>query len=432
MDEHLSQRELRRKRRKKNQMLANITLVLLVLAIGGAVFLGGKAIGKVFADSKSPKEEIVVDLIPTKAPTPEPTIAPIEEPDLLGELADGIISNMTIEEKVAGLFIITPEALTGYNQVVKAGPSTKEALEKYPVGGLIYFSKNLQDEAQIKEMLSNTISYSKFIPFLAVDEEGGNVSRVANTKNMDVPIYEDMNVFASKAAPEDAYGMGMDIGTYLSDLGFNLDFAPVADVVEGEDSPLFKRSFGSDPATVSAFSSAVVRGLQDTKISACMKHFPGLGSLTEDTHNVLPVINQTAEELNNKEFIPFAAGITAGVDFIMVGHVALPEIVGDNTPASLSKMVLTDLLRKQLGFKGVVITDSLQMVSITKDYSSAEAAVAAIEAGADMLLMPKNFEEAYHGILEAVQNGTITEARLDESLHRIFVTKYKYTELANK
>lgn len=427
-----NQREVRRKRRKRNQAIVYLVTIFLLIAIAAGGFLGVRFI-LAYVESSSAAEEIIeteeeqeeIVVAPTAEPTPEPIVV-----DPLDELVDEIISNMTLEEKTAQLFMITPEALTGYGTVVRAGDSTKEALAEYPVGGLIYFAKNLQDEEQVSEMLANTVQYSKYVPFIAVDEEGGTVSRVANS-DLEATTYEALDVLGETMSEAEAISMGTTIGGYLSEYGFNVNLAPVADVLLNENSPMKERIFSTDPIVVASLSTGVVNGLQSQKISACMKHFPGLGGVEEDSHEILPTTNRTLEEMKDAEFLPFIAGIDAGVDMIMVGHIAAPSITETMIPASLSKVMVTDILREELGFDGIIITDSLEMNAITNDYTSAEASIEAILAGVDMLLMPEDFEEAYQAILDAVETGVIAEERIDESVHRILYAKYKYTELVN-
>ena len=204
-----------------------------------------------------------------------------------------------------------------------------------------------------------------------------------------------------------------------------MDFAPVADVVSAENAVIGNRSFGSDPNVVGTMVAAEVQGLQESGVSACLKHFPGIGDTTTDTHDEKAVSEKTLEDMQQTDLPAFQSGIDAGADFVMVSHMSLPNVVGDDTPCSLSGAVISDLLRNQLGYNGIVITDALDMSAITDSYSSAEAAVKAIEAGADMLLMPENFEEAYQGVLDAVQKGTISEDRINESLKRIYRVKYR-------
>ena len=434
MSNEIDAREERRKKRKKTQIITYMVTILFLLSLTIGIIFGVKVMLKKINLSKAQTEanKLAEQLKeePVIVPTIEPEEELIEEPDVLGELTDSIIMNMTLEEKVASLFIVTPEALTGYNQVLKAGNSTKEALEQYSVGGIVYFSKNIQTEEQVKEMLANTIQYSKYVPFIAIDEEGGAVSRVANS-SLTTEKYENMDILGKTMTSEEAVSMGQTIGAYLSAYGFNMNFAPVADILINPNSPMENRIFSSDKTIVADLSSSVVKGMQEQKISACMKHFPGLGSVEEDSHNMLPSTARTLEEMRQEEFLPFIAGIEIGVDMIMVGHLSTPEITSSTVPASMSKMMITEILREELKFEGIIITDSMQMVAITKEYTSAQAAVGAIEAGADMVLMPKDFKEAYQGVLDAIAAGILTEERINESLHRIFCVKYKYTQLAN-
>ncbi len=272
-------------------------------------------------------------------------------------------------------------------------------------------------------MLANTVLFSKYPLFLAVDEEGGKVSRVADS-GIEVEKVGTMAEIGATGDPQNAYHAGTTIGAYLKRLGFNLDFAPVADVLtNGDNQTIGDRAFGTDGAVVAQMASSFVTGLEEGGVSSCLKHFPGLGDTTEDTHDGMVVTERTKEEFQAVEFPVFQAGIDAGADFVMVSHVSVPGLTGDNTPASLSPAVI-GILRNDLGFDGIIITDALNMTAITDYYTADEAAVKAIQSGADMLLMPESFETAYNGLLQAVENGTISEERINESLRRIYRVKY--------
>ncbi len=429
-DDEEERRAYRRRRRIRNQIISY--LVIFFVAVGIAV--GAVAVGRSVASSVSRKrqeaelekeleeaakeeeaeEEIVID-------TPE-SVEEEKEEDILGDTAKKFYSEMPIEDKVAGLFMVTPESVTGVTVATQAGEGTQKALEQYAVGGLIYFGQNIKDKEQITEMLSSTAAKSNYPIFLGVDEEGGDVSRVANS-GIDVTEVGDMAAIGAGGDASAAFNAGETIGSYLKEIGFNVDFAPVADVTpEGVESALGNRSFGSDPQAVGEMVSNAVNGLEGTGVSACLKHFPGLGSTTDDTHKGRVEIDKTMEELRAVDFVPFSAGIEAGADFVMVSHATAPAI-DEELPSSLSKKVITDTLRGELGFEGVVITDALDMSAITEYYTPEEAAVMAIEAGADILLMPQDFEAAYNAVLAAVQDGTISEERIDESLDRIYRVK---------
>lgn len=311
--------------------------------------------------------------------------------------------------------------------VTQAGDATKAALEQYPVGGIIYFSQNIENEEQITTMTSNSQSYSKIPLFIGVDEEGGSlVARIANNPNFQVPTFPDMKEIGASGDPYKAYEVGSSIGSYLKEYGFNMDFAPDADVLTNpENTAIGSRSFGSDPQLVSQMVAEEVKGLEEQNVTAVLKHFPGHGSTAEDSHNGAAVVNRSLEELRIAEFLPFEAGIQAGADVVMVGHLQVPQIIPDDTPASLSSVMITDILRNELGFDGLVITDSLSMGAVTEYYTPAEAAVMCIQAGADMLLIPEDFHQAYQGVLDAVNNQTLSEERINESLTRILRVKYK-------
>ncbi|MCM1252949.1 MAG: glycoside hydrolase family 3 protein [Clostridium sp.] len=420
----------RHKRRIRNQIISYTVVGLIIIALAAGGIIAGGRIASAAKEKKQAAEMEAAHL--ENAAEAEPQNMIVEAPpeievatmdEQLNELVNNYIETMPLEDKVAGLFIITPEALTGVGTVTQAGDATQEALNKYAVGGLIYFSQNIIDKEQLTEMLSSTPPKSKYPMFLAVDEEGGEVSRVANS-DIEVIKVDNMADIGENGDASAAYETGITIGSYLSELGFNLNFAPVADVVTEEGSGVLgKRSFGADAGVCAEMVANVVDGMQGTGVSACLKHFPGIGSANEDTHDGKVELEATLDSMKNSDFLPFQAGIEAGADFVMVGHVIASSLDAELVPSSLSKAVVTDILRGELGFDGVVITDALDMGAITEDYTSEEAAVKAIEAGVDILLMPEDFEAAYNGLLAAVREGTISEDRIDESLRRIYRIK---------
>lgn len=349
----------------------------------------------------------------------EPEVDPREQ-KVLDQMA-----SMSTEEKVAQLFFLTPEELTGVEVATQAGDTTKQCLTDYPVGGIIYFGQNIQSQDQLTSMIQATQSYSKIPLFIGVDEEGGSlVARIANSGLFDVPHVDDMATIGATGDSTQAYNVGTTIGTYLSELGFNVDFAPDSDVLVNPDNTAIGiRSFGPDPNVDADMVAQVVKGLQEKGVSATLKHFPGHGATTTDSHNGAAIVDRSLADLQSTEFVPFSAGIEAGADFIMVGHLEVPQVIGDTTPASLSSMMITDILRGDLGYEQIVITDSMSMGAITDYYAPDAAALAAFQAGADMILMPSDFKTAYQGILDAVNNGTISADRLDESVKRILTVK---------
>lgn len=337
-----------------------------------------------------------------------------------------LLNEMTLEEKIGQLFFITPEKLTGIGVAIQAGDTTKQMLEQYPVGGLIYFSQNIETPDQITSMIENSQSYSRIPLFIGIDEEGGTlVARIANNPNFNVEKFPNMKEIGATGDPNQAFYVGSTIGSYLHSYGFNMDFAPDADLLTNpNNSVIGERSFGSDPTLVGTMTAQAVKGFQQENVSAVIKHFPGHGDTKEDSHTEAAIVTKTLDELRMAEFIPFQSGIEAGVDGVMVGHLQVPQVTGTDTPATLSPIIITDILRNELGFQGLVITDSLSMGAITQYYSSDEAAVLALQAGTDILLMPEDFPLAYQGVLNAVSSGTLSEERIDESVKRILTVKY--------
>lgn len=359
-----------------------------------------------------------------------PDAAELDEKVLQSKI-DKRIAEMTPEEKAAQLFIILPEALMDdVGTVTAAGKSTRSAINEIPVGGFIYMNNNLESEKQVCEMLGNVQEYSlerTGIPmFLTVDEEGGTVTRISGRGKFAVPNIGDMSEIGAQGDYEKAYGVGASMGEYLGNLGFNVDFAPDTDVLTNPDNQVVKRrSFGEDPEVVSDMAFAVRKGLEEHGVYAVYKHFPGHGMTAGDTHEGYAYSKKTLEEIETCELIPFQRGVEEKVSFIMVGHISTPEITGDNLPASMSKYMITDLLRDKMGYEGIIITDAMNMGAIVQKYSSAEAAVKSLQAGADIILMPENFKSAYKGVLKAMKDGTLSEERVDEALRRILYVKFQ-------
>lgn len=348
--------------------------------------------------------------------------------------AEDILAGMTLEEKVYQMFIITPEQLTGVKPVTVAESTTKDSLQKYPVGGLVYFSSNLVSGGQTSEMLGNSQRYALEIEglplFLCVDEEGGRIARVANNAAFGLSRTKAMGKMESV---EEAFEAGGAIGRYLSDLGFNVDFAPDADVLTNSANTVIgDRSFGDDPAKVTEYAAAYSDGLHLSGVCSTFKHFPGHGATAGDTHEGFACIDKTLEELKENELIPFAAARDEGVDLVMVSHISVPAVLGDNTPCTLSRYMVTGVLREEMGYKGLIITDAMNMGAITKAYDNDQAVVDAVSAGADLILMPVDFRSASDAVIAAARSGEIDPASIDESVKRIIVKKLCLMEEMNE
>lgn len=334
----------------------------------------------------------------------------------------------TLERKVAQLFFVTPDQLSEVEGTNIVGDKTKEEYAQCPVGGIIFMEENLQSQEQVQQMTQAYQELSEEITgvpmFIGTDEEGGKVARIANSGIMDVPIFPPMYEIGQTGNCENAYTAGKEIGEYLKTLGLTVDFAPVADIWNGdEQQSIGERSFGSDAELTSEMVASAIRGFHDSGIKTTVKHFPGHGDTAEDSHNGLAYDYHTKEDMKNSEWKPFVAGIDEDTEFVMAGHICCPKITGDEIPASLSHVMLTEILREELGYEGLIITDAMNMKAVTEYAPAGEAAVLAMEAGADMILMPDNLKEAYQAVLQAVRDGRISEERIEESLHRIVKEK---------
>lgn len=423
-------REARRKRRVRNQILAYTTVVIFILALAVGIVFGVQYLTQAGIENEQQKQEQIDQMlgeeesleVPETEPESSEEIVELTPEQKLDEIVNAGIEVMPLEDKVAGLFIVTPESITGVNTAVKAGEGTKQALTKYSVGGIVYSTKNIQSEAQIKEMIETTKLYANYPLFIAVEDEGGKISPLEEkglVAKQDGAAAIGEGEDAAKAAEA-----GKAIGSYLAEYGFNLDLAPVADLSSVEKSVMEKRAYGAEADKVSPFVTAMVQKLQEQKVSACLKHFPGMGSTTQDTDAGLASTDRSAEDFRANEFVVFQAGIDAGADMVMVSHMSAPALAGDNAPCSMSSAVVTDILRKELGFEGVIITDAMNIAAVSNYYGADDAAVLALRAGCDMILMPEDFEKAYNGVLEAVKSGVISEERINDSLRRVYRIKY--------
>ena len=338
-------------------------------------------------------------------------------------------AKMPLHEKVCQMFVVRPEELTNGNEYTEAGSFTREYLRKYPVGGLICTGKNLVSQTQARKLINDIKQYAAEADcnplFFCVDEEGGNVSRCANSVH--TTYFKPMYSYKDKGTVI-SYANARTIGGDIGSLGFNVNFAPVADVWSNSENTVIGTRAYSDSFTQAAeLIGSAVKGFRDSGVMCTLKHFPGHGDTAEDSHDGMAFAHKSADEIRENEYLPFISGINAGAEFVMVGHITVPEI--DALPASLSEKVIRGELREKLGFEGLVITDGLGMGAVINDYGSTEAAVMAVEAGADLLLSPENFYEAADGVEEAVRSGRIPESRIDESVIRILAMKSRKMQL---
>lgn len=343
-----------------------------------------------------------------------------------------VLGKMSLREKVGQLFIVRPEALAE-NSNAETAPATDRVddavisrIEEYPVGGIALFGRNITSAEQLPMFISDLQSSSKYPLFIAVDEEGGRVARIANSDFFNVASYKSMEDIGKSGDASKAEEVGRQIGSYLKELGFNLDFAPVADTnTNPQNIVIGDRSYGSDPALVARMVSAQLDGMHDSGIMGTLKHFPGHGDTKDDTHSGYVSIEKTWDELKECELVPFITALPKA-DMVMVSHITAVNVTSDKLPTSMSETMITGKLRNELGYDGVIITDAMAMGAVADNYTSAEAAVTAVKAGVDIVLMPQNLDEAFNGVMNAVTDGEISMERLDESVLRILKMKAKY------
>lgn len=408
----------------KKAIVVLIVMVCLAAGIWGIFMLrgsAGKAGGHVENDNGN--TGVAADVTESGTTTEEQTADSQETTEVTEEekpsLVDETLAGMTLHEKVCQMMFVTPEELTGEDGVTVAGDATRQALENYPVGGIVYFAKNLESQDQVKEMIDNSQKYSGIGLFVATDEEGGVVNRLMDTVGT---TYIGSMYYYKDDGDETAYENAYTIANDMSALGFNLDFAPVADVWSNPDNTVIgERAYSDDYAQAAELVGNAVKGFNDGGVMCTLKHFPGHGDTAEDSHYSSAYVHRTKEEIMADEMQPFRSGIEAGAEFVMVGHLIVPDI--DEVPATLSYKIATGILRDELKFEGVAITDSFEMESIADNYSVDDAVVMSVKAGMDMILQPKDMASAVNSIEQAVADGELSEDRIDESVRRILTLK---------
>lgn len=408
----------------KKAIVLLIVMVCLAAGIWGIFMLRGSA-GKAgdHVENDNGNTGVAADVTESGTTTEEQTADSQETTEVTEEekpsLVDETLAGMTLHEKVCQMMFVTPEELTGEDGVTVAGDATRQALENYPVGGIVYFAKNLESQDQVKEMIDNSQKYSSIGLFVATDEEGGVVNRLMDTVGT---TYIGSMYYYKDDGDETAYENAYTIANDMSALGFNLDFAPVADVWSNPDNTVIgERAYSDDYAQAAELVGNAVKGFNDGGVMCTLKHFPGHGDTAEDSHYSSAYVHRTKEEIMADEMQPFRSGIEAGAEFVMVGHLIVPDI--DEVPATLSYKIATGILRDELKFEGVAITDSFEMESIVDNYSVDDAVVMSVKAGMDMILQPKDMASAVNSIEQAVADGELSEDRIDESVRRILTLK---------
>lgn len=363
-------------------------LLLLVLCVGVAIYF------------LKPKKQVV--LKPNEA-------------DIFSEKIETQLHQLSLEEKIGQLFIIS------YSDEM----SILNTILEYKPGGIILFKDNFTSYEKTLNQIEQMEKATSIPLFFSADQEGGRVQRLKNLVDAQVTEIPPMQMLGNTNQITLSYEVGRVVAEELRVFGINMDFAPILDVNYSNNQVIGNRSFGSDVEIVSNMGIAFANGLEKNDVIAVYKHFPGHGSTIVDSHYGLPVITKTKEELLSSDLVPFQKAIDSGASVIMVGHLAVPNITGDETPASLSKKLITGLLKQEMGYQGLVITDALNMGALTQNYSEKEIYEMAINAGVDILLMPLDLERAIFYIKGSIAEGKITEKQIDDSIRKILFLKYK-------
>lgn len=383
---------------------------------------------------------LVAGMVGCNHPEPEPPVPPTPTPfppDTTvvptPEALDSLIGTMSLREKVGQMFVVRPECLdTTIDmqgdyvslQLRSVNEVMKKVSERYPVGGVILYAHNIQDATQLTKFVQ-AIHALPGLPRVCIDEEGGRVARIANNPNFYVTKYESMAAIGASGDSTKAYRCGKTIGTYLHRYGIDVNFAPVADVnTNPENIVIGNRAFSDDPKVAAVMVRNYLQGMKEAGVTGCIKHFPGHGDTKNDTHYGYAQTLKTWDQMLDCELIPFKAGIAWGCQLVMSAHIACPNVTGSEIPSTMSSLILQDKLRGELGYENLIITDAMEMGAITQQYSPEGATVGCVQAGVDLVLGPKDFTRSFNALVKAVEEGKISEDRIDESVKRILKVKY--------
>ncbi len=330
---------------------------------------------------------------------------------------DSMINNMSLDEKIGQMIIIAYR-----NDEVDN--TLENSIKEVKPGGFILFSENFTTYDKTIKFIKDIKSLSKIPMFISVDQEGGNVQRLLYLQDKEVSNIPYMYDVGSKNDLEYTYNVGRVIAEELRVFGINMDFAPCIDVYSNVNNTVIgKRSFGKNAEIVSKQGIKLANGLRDNGIIPVYKHFPGHGNTSVDSHFDLPIVNKSKEELMKLDLIPFINAIKEDASVIMIGHLAVPKITGNNEPASLSKKLITYFLKDELEFKGLVTTDSLEMGAITNRYKEEDICGMAVESGVDILLMPTSSRTCLNSVKTYIKNGKINETDINNSVKKILKLK---------
>ncbi len=408
--------------KKKKRLMALFITVLFSLTLWGCVSLGNNP-------GSQPNQQFPVDKTTSEynefgnTETTKPESIPIEDTEKNG-VFDGV-EKMTLDEKIGQMFIVGFEGMQPNNQLKKMIMDNK-------VGGVILFQRNIKSPDQLLGLLNSIkdINMDAIPLFISVDEEGGKVSRMPDQVR-DLPSPGSIGEVNDKGL---SYKIGALLAEQLKAFGFNTNFAPVLDIWSNpKNTVIGERAFGNTPEIVGSLGIEAMKGIRDNGVISVVKHFPGHGDTIVDSHVGLPKVEYDLERLRSFEFLPFQAAVDNEADAVMVAHIQMTKI-DPEYPASLSKALISDVLRKDMGFDGLVVTDDMTMAAIIENYTIEDAVVGSITAGSDIILICHGYDKqqaAIDSVKAAVSNGDITEERIDESVSRILNLKKTY-QLTNQ
>ncbi|MBP1993317.1 beta-N-acetylhexosaminidase [Paenibacillus eucommiae] len=363
----------------------------------------------------APSPDVTPSPVPSVTPSPVPTVSASSDP------VQNQLEQMSMNEKIGQMVLAGIEGTANSEEA-------KNLIETYHIGGIILYKDNIAGTKQLVSLLNSlkaTNANNQVPLWLSVDEEGGKVSRLPN----ELSKFPSNKIIGEANNEKFSFAVGSTIGTQLKSYGFNVDFAPVMDVNSNPNNPVIgDRSFGADADVVSRLGIQTMKGLESQHILPVIKHFPGHGDTSMDSHIGLPVIQHDIDRLRKLELVPFVKAIKSGADAVMIAHILLPKLDVDN-PASFSKTIITKLLRQELGFQGLVISDDMTMGAITENYKLGEAAVKAVLAGTDVVLVAHDYDKevgVVNALRQAVKDKRIPVETIDNSVARILKLKLKY------
>lgn len=370
---------------------------------------------------------VAVDPTVATTTTTEPTTTTTEATTTTTvDPIDELVATLTLEQKAGQLLMpilagTDADVASTLNQQIAGVPTIREAVRVHSLGGVIYLGDNVESAAQLTALSAAIEEAAQATTpgigaLISVDQEGGRVNRITDG----VEVFPSARSLAPDA--DAVRNAAAATATALSSQGINIVLAPVADLTDSNAGVIGNRSFGADPAVTAEMVVASVEGLQGAGVAAAVKHWPGHGATNLDSHVVLPTIDIDRLTWEQRERVPFAAAVDADVSIVMVGHLALPGLDPSGEPATVSSVLIEELLRSDLGFTGIVMTDALDMGAVQGE-DRAELVVQSIEAGVDILLAPPDVAVAHAAIVDAVRSGRISEERLDQSVARILRLK---------